>query len=265
MKRIPILLFWSRLVIDDVLLYLIISETKSGQFKMKISLAILSASVGAAAAFAPSSSSARNFALRMSDEAATEEDVVEAAPVVEPINGWVPDASKPCYGLPGAIAPLGYFDPLGFCKERSLDGVKRFREAEIMHSRVAMMATVGYLLAENTPTIAYGFSHPVIANDMVPDVPVTVLFPFFLTINVIEALRANIGWMEPGLGPLFTLREKYYPGDINFDPLGLKPKNAAEFASMQSKELSNGRLAMLAAAGMCVQELVTGKPLLDAF
>jgi hypothetical protein len=28
----------------------------------------------------------------------------------------------------GAIAPLGFFDPLGFCKERSLEGVKRFRE-----------------------------------------------------------------------------------------------------------------------------------------
>lgn len=46
--------------------------------------------------------------------------------------GWAPDSSAPCYGLPGAIAPLGYFDPLGFCKERSLDGVKRFREAEVM-------------------------------------------------------------------------------------------------------------------------------------
>ena len=30
----------------------------------------------------------------------------------------------------------------------------------------------------------------------------------------------------------------------------------------QTKELSNGRLAMLAAAGMCVQELVNGKPIL---
>jgi len=46
--------------------------------------------------------------------------------------GWTPDSSQPCYGLPGAIAPLGYFDPLGFCQDRSLEGVKRFREAEIM-------------------------------------------------------------------------------------------------------------------------------------
>lgn len=70
------------------------------------------------------------------------------------------------------------------------------------------------------------------------------------------------GWVEPGLGPLFTLRENYYPGDLGFDPFGLKPTDPQEFAIMQAKELSNGRLAMLAVAGMCVQELVNGQPVL---
>jgi hypothetical protein len=32
---------------------------------------------------------------------------------------------------------------------------------------------------------------------------------------------------------------------------------------MQTKELSNGRLAMLAAAGMCVQEQINGKGILE--
>merc|ERR1712194_732880 len=101
-----------------------------------------------------------------------------------------------------------------------------------------------------------------IANNQIPEIPGTVLFPFFLAINIAEALRANIGWVEPGLGPLFTLRESYYPGDIRFDPLGLKPADAKEFATMQTKELSHGRLAMLAAAGMIVQEQITHAPLL---
>ena len=43
----------------------------------------------------------------------------------------------------------------------------------------------------------------------------------------------------------------------SFDPLGLKPEDPAEFRSMQEKELSHGRLAMLAAAGFIAQEAVT--------
>ena len=134
-----------------------------------------------------------------------------------------------------------------------------------MHGRVAMMATIGYLIGENTPTIAYGFEHPTLANNMIPEVPGTTLFPFFLAINICEAFRASKGWVEPGLGPLFTLRESYYPGDLGFDPLGLKPEKKEDFDRLVTKELNNGRLAMLAAAGMCVQEQVTGKAVLDIF
>jgi len=237
-------------------------------------LAILSATIGAASAFAPSVSqnSVSVGPLSMSaevEEAANSEDVavleeVPAVPAVAAINGWVADDKLPCYGLPGAIAPFGFFDPLGFTKDKELGGVKRIREAEIMHGRVAMMATVGYLIGESTPTMTYGFTFPhTIANDQIPEIPGTILFPFFLAINIAESVRANIGWVEPGMGPLFSLRESYYPGDIGFDPLGLKPKNAKEFESMQAKELSNGRLAMIAAAGMCVQELVNGKGILE--
>jgi Chlorophyll A-B binding protein len=225
---------------------------------MKLSLALLLASAGVGSAFNPSTTNTKAKLLGMSST----EPVIDTTPAVVPINGWVPDSSKPCFGLPGAISPLGYFDPLGFCDGRELSGVKRFREAEVMHGRVAMMATVGYLIGENTPTIAYGFDTPTIANNQIPEVPGIVLFPF-LAINIAEAFRANKGWVEPGVGPLFTLREKYYPGDLGFDPLGLKPGNAKDFESMQAKELSNGRLAMLAAAGMCVQEQVNGKPILE--
>jgi hypothetical protein len=222
---------------------------------------IIATLASSAMAFAPAASSASTTRLAADATPEVEPEAPAPAPVVT-INGWAADASKPCYGLPGAISPLGFFDPLGFTNDAELRKVKRFREAEVMHGRVAMMATVGYLIGENTPTIAFGFDHPIIANDQLASIPGTVLFPFFLFINISEAFRASKGWVEPGLGDLFTLRESYYPGDLGFDPLGLKPTSASEFASMQSKELSNGRLAMLAVAGMCVQELVNGKPIL---
>jgi len=250
---------------------------------MKISL--LSATVSTAVAFSPSVLRTANVPLYMSTEStdtveatevmisasetAAKEITEEAMPdqveeIVTPLNGWIPNKSLPCYGLPGAIAPLGFFDPLGFTKDMDVMGVKRFREAEIMHGRVAMMATVGYLIGESTPTITYGMDvHHTIANNQIPEVPGAVLFPFFLFINVSEAWRASRGWVEPGLGPLFSLRDNYYPGDIGFDPLGLKPADPKAYDNMQAKELSNGRLAMIAAAGMCVQELVNGKGILE--
>jgi Chlorophyll A-B binding protein len=112
--------------------------------------------------------------------------------------------------------------------------------------------------------MTYGMDvHHTIANNQIPEVPGTILFPFFLAINVCEAYRASKGWVEPGLGALFSLRENYYPGDLGFDPMGLKPDSPADFASMQAKELSNGRLAMLAAAGFCVQEQINGQGILE--
>ena len=52
------------------------------------------------------------------------------------------------------------------------------------------------------------------------------------------------------------LKDDYSPGDLGFDPFGLKPKTPDALATMQTKELNNGRLAMIGIAGMLVQELV---------
>ena len=174
--------------------------------KLAIIAAVLA---GSANAFAPSTSTiASTTALRM-------ETPIDATPAVKAINGWVPNSKEGSYGLPGAISPLGFFDPLGFTKDKSVDEVKRIREAEVMHSRVAMMAVVGYLIGESTPTINYGMDvHHTIANNQIPEIPLYILFPFFLTINIFEALRATRGWVEPGADSLFTLRENYYPGDM---------------------------------------------------
>ena len=51
--------------------------------------------------------------------------------------------------MPGAVAPLGEFDPLGLSSGLSLDETKRYREAEVTHGRVAMLATVGFLVSES--------------------------------------------------------------------------------------------------------------------
>jgi len=233
-----------------------------------VKLAILSAAVAATTAFAPSGHSATKSALysTLTEEVAVGEG--EAAttdiPAVKPINGWVPDESLPCFGLPGAVAPTGYFDPLGFARGGiTLNEIKRNREAEVMHGRVAMIACLGYFAGETLPS-PFGITGP--ANDQLQQMPAIPFTLLSATIAALEIRRARIGWKEPDFGDwsktLWTLRDRYYPGDVGFDPLGLKPKNAEDFAKMQTKELQNGRLAMIGWAGMCAQELVNHRTIM---
>ena len=59
----------------------------------------------------------------------------------------------------------------------------------------------------------------------------------------------------------YSLKDAYVPGDIGFDPLGFKPTTAKALASMQTKELNNGRLVMLTIAGFVGQQLVSREKL----
>jgi len=72
-----------------------------------------------------------------------------------------------------------------------------------------------------------------------------------------EGYRLTYGWASPSKG-LWKLNDDYVPGDIGFDPFGLKPTNAKDLAERQTREINNGRLAMIAIAGMVGQELATG-------
>lgn len=164
--------------------------------------------------------------------------------------------------LPGVLDPTGFFDPAGFAADASESELKRFREAEIMHGRVAMLATVGFLVGESGATPLFDGAINGIAINQFWQVPTSFWPVMALFTSVPETFRALRGWKEPTVSEnYFVLREGYTPGDIDFDPLGLKPTDAMELKEMQTKELQHGRLAMLAAAGMIVQELQTGNTL----
>ena len=50
--------------------------------------------------------------------------------------------------LPGALPPMGFFDPLGFADGADEATLKKYREAEVTHGRVAMLAVLGMLIVE---------------------------------------------------------------------------------------------------------------------
>ena len=191
----------------------------------------------------------------------------------------------------------------------------RFREAELAHGRVAMIAGLGFLVQENLcaphtrrlihvcqttaiihdareraravhPALAHSAclcsracacvcSHPIFPEISGPGakqldlvlqtengqaVGATLLFGIWLT----EIARARIGWKAPEDG-IQELRADYTPGDLGFDPLGMTAKmDEAEMLNMRNKELNNGRLAMIAIAGICAQEVISGTELLGS-
>jgi len=170
--------------------------------------------------------------------------------------------------IPGAVEPTGFWDPLGFAAKADEPTLKRYREAEITHGRVAMLATVGFLVGEKVEGSSFLFDASVHgpAITHLSQVPVTFWSLLVIGIAAAEQKRAVIGWVEPQNVPVDKpglLRENYMPGDLGFDPLGLKPTDPEELKIMQTKELQNGRLAMLAAAGFMAQELVDGKGIIE--
>jgi hypothetical protein len=173
-------------------------------------------------------------------------------------------------GMVGVLDPVGFFDPLGFAEKATPATLKRYREAELAHGRVSMLAVIGFLVGEQVEGSAFLFdasiSGPAITHiTQVPDGFWAVIIAF---IGAYEAQRAETGWVDPADCPVDQpglLRDDYMPGDLKFDPLGLMPEDAEEFAIMQTKELQNGRLAMLAAAGFLAQEAVDGKGIIEHF
>merc|ERR1711871_284075 len=164
--------------------------------------------------------------------------------------------------MPGITAPLDFFDPAGFCSQEGVsEGKIRFyREVELKHCRVAMLAALGFPLAEQF--------HPLFGGDVdapsfaaFQQTPLQTFWPIVVFAIAIPEIYSVFTFQEAGVNEPWTIRTDHVAGDLVFDPLGLKPTDPAELKEMQTFELNNGRLAMMGIAGMIIQEGVTGAKL----
>merc|ERR1712071_871 len=170
--------------------------------------------------------------------------------------------------LNGALDPVGFFDPLGFAEKANDATLKRYREAELTHGRVSMLAVIGFLVGEQVEGSSFLFdasvSGPAISH--LGQVPTFFWIILTVIIGAAEQTRAEAGFVNPAevpQGQAGLMKDDYEPGDLGFDPLGLMPDDPEEFNIMQTKELQHGRLAMLAAAGFMAQELTDGKGIIE--
>lgn len=156
----------------------------------------------------------------------------------------------------GAMAPMGAWDPLNFVnkeKTRAKENFFRFRQAEIKHGRVAMLAVVGELVQH------------------------FLYLPFFETtgkgLGALSNSAGQLGFslivVASGYLELVVFTEemgKKRPGAYG-DPLGvaklLDLEDGADNLDMQNKELNNGRLAMIGIMLTFILEKATGYDAVD--
>merc|ERR1739848_821529 len=190
--------------------------------------------------------------------------VEDTVPVPDPPN-FSPNAYVQT--LPGISGPLGFFDPAGFCGDNNgadgsatLGKVKFYREVELKHGRVAMLASLGFLVGENFHPL-FGGNIDVPSYVAFQQTPLQTFWPAVVIAIAIPETFSVFTFDNPAYGGAWTMKKGRVPGDFGFDPLGLKPQDPKEFKEIQTKEINNGRLAMIAAAGMIAQELVSGTKL----
>merc|ERR1711990_317241 len=163
--------------------------------------------------------------------------------------------------LPG-ITGLDVWDPTNYCKQRGVtEGkIKFYREVELKHARLAMLASVGIIVGENY--------HPLFGGDIdVPSylafqqTPLQAFWPAVVFAIAIPEIFSVLSFEPVPGGKRWSIRSDHDSGNLGFDPLDLKPTDADELKEMQTKELTYGRFAMLGAAGMILQEVMTGSKL----
>jgi hypothetical protein len=187
------------------------------------SVAVLVALVGSAAAFAP-------------------------APQVHSSSAL---AAKPFADALGVQAPLGLWDPLGIIADGDQEKFDLFREVELKHGRVAMLAVTGYL------TTAAGIRFPGAEN--IPDglaaipallntadgknVALQMMFFFVLA----EIVNRDAPWTDAKAEFIGDYRNGAL--DFGWDKYDEKTK-----LRKRSIELNNGRAAMMGIWGLIIHE-----------
>jgi hypothetical protein len=139
------------------------------------------------------------------------------------------------------------FDPLDFAD--TPDALAWYREAEIKHARLAMLAAFGWPASEltNFGGLLTGDGRaPSILNGGLGDVN---------SIYWIGCVAAAIFWEGKGLDKQFGKKEEYLPGMLGVDPLGM------DSPAFREAEILNGRVAMVAITAFALEEAITKAPI----
>lgn len=185
------------------------------------------------------------------------------------------DARPP--NLDGTLAGDAGFDPAGFSNSLPKpwliggegNSLKWYREAEIVHGRVAQLAVLGFLVPSyfhfpGNPAVGVAENSFAELNPFtaLSTVPAAGLWQIALVIFGIELVRIKR-----------IIRGDKNPGDLGLGQTGFNPfgfqYTDEEYFEKQVQEIKHGRLAMFGALGMLLQAKSSGvgvvQQLADAF
>lgn len=154
----------------------------------------------------------------------------------------------------GVVAPLGFWDPAGFCEDADQEQFNKYREIEIKHGRIAMLAMTHVF-------VTHFYKLPGLLSSSADlsfaDVP-----------SGLAALKVvpPAGWAQ--IIAFQALLEVAAPQDPEKAPGDVQPEsergasfkrydNEIERKNKLTKELNNGRLAMMAIAGTWASDALT--------
>jgi len=163
------------------------------------------------------------------------------------------DNGKFAQGLIGAEGAWGRyeFDPVGFSKYTEL--VPYFREAELKHGRIAMLAWLGLAVPDfvRIPGERYSFEAVPVTIDAHDKLngAVGVNFQILFWIAIVEFCCAK---------KVFEWNSIEVAGDYGLT--GIFPQDEEGQRKLRLSELKNGRLAMVAFGGAITQAVITRHP-----
>merc|ERR1719240_2226386 len=137
----------------------------------------------------------------------------------------------------GTLAGDMGFDPLQIADNSGK--LAWYREAEVKHARLAMLAAFGWPVSE-----VLNFGKLLTSDGRAP----SLLNGGLGEVN-------GVYWGSKGLDKQYGKKTDYLPGMLGFDPLG------ADSPAMRNAEITNGRVAMVAITAFALEEALTKAPI----
>jgi Chlorophyll A-B binding protein len=187
----------------------------------------------------------------------------EIAPAL--LDGSLPGdvGFDPCFLSTKADTMTNYFNGI-FDGKAPTDGLTWYREAELMHGRICMIAVLGFIAPGfgtfdgNDWTNSFGYTNPLEAATKAPSAS---LFQIFAFMSILEFRRINI-IQNDGANYQAGDSQKWGQGAGRWNPLGLS-YTPAEYAEKQLQEVKHARLAMIGFLGLVFQANASGVSVVD--